>query len=47
MKMRKAVFTCVASILSMLSPISSFATDVKSDYDRAADFEHFPPQPKK
>ena len=41
MKMQKAVFICVASILSMLSPISSFATDVKSDYDRAADFGRY------
>jgi len=41
MKMEKAVFICVASILSMLSPISSFAIDVKSDYDRAADFGRY------
>jgi Domain of unknown function (DUF4136) len=41
MKMQKAVFICVASILSILSPISSFATDVKSDYDRAADFGRY------
>ena len=41
MKMQKAVFICVASILSMLSPISSFANDVKSDYDRAADFGRY------
>lgn len=41
MKMQKAVFICVTSILALLSPISSFATDVKSDYDRAADFGRY------
>jgi Domain of unknown function (DUF4136) len=41
MKMQKAVFICVTGILSLLSPISSFATDVRSDYDRAADFGRY------
>jgi Domain of unknown function (DUF4136) len=41
MKMQKAAFICVTGILSLLSSTSSFATDVKSDYDRAADFGRY------
>ena len=39
--MKTAVFICVMGILSLLSSTSSFATDVKSDHDRAADFGRY------
>jgi hypothetical protein len=41
MTMQKSLFICLTGILSLLSPISSSATDVKSDYDRAADFGRY------
>ena len=41
MKIQKAVFTGVSLVLFLLSAKTAFATEVKTDYDRAADFGRY------
>lgn len=41
MKTQKAVFTAVSLALFLLSAKTAFATEIKTDYDRAADFGRY------
>ena len=41
MKIRRAVITGVSLVLFLLSATAAFATEVKTDYDRAADFGRY------
>lgn len=41
MKIQKAVFIAVSLVVFLLSARTAFATDVKTDFDRAADFGRY------
>lgn len=41
MKIQKVVFTVVSVVVFLLSAGTAFATDVKTDFDRAADFGRY------